>query len=170
MEEVLPQDIISGKKYYIEYWGRVNDQGRTDSTQSPVLLKKYYGRIDEEDRGVLALRDAVQIQNGEKIPVVNNPFITVKPENRITFEEEYQRRQGEGVNYYYKFFPRKTDEINMRSVLSQKTGLDPYTIHYLSKYFGGKKRKTNRKKSRKSKKTKRSKKSLIKSKKKRSKK
>ena len=29
-------------------------------------VKKYYGRIDEEDRGVLALRDTVQIKNGEK--------------------------------------------------------------------------------------------------------
>ena len=41
MEEVLPQDIISGKYYYVEYWGRVNDQGRTDSTQSPVLLHLF---------------------------------------------------------------------------------------------------------------------------------
>ena len=170
MEEVLPQDIISGKKYYVEYWGRVNDQGRTDSTKPPVLLKKYYGRIDEEDRGVLALRDAVQIQNGEKIPVVNNPFITIKPENRITFEEEYQRRQGEGVNYYYKFFPRKTDDIMLESVLRQRI-VDPVTAKGFSEgYFGGKKRKTKRKKSRKSKKTKRSKKSLTKSKKRRSKK
>ena len=171
MEEVLPQDIISGKKYYIEYWGRENNRGHTDPTQLHVLLKKYYGRIDEEDRGVLALRDAVQIQNGEKIPVVNNPFITVKPENRITFEEEYQRRQREGVNYYYKFFPRKTDDIMLESVLRQRTHVDDDTVKGLShEYFGGKKRKTNRKKSRKSKKTKRSKKSLTKSKKKRSKK
>ena len=150
MEEVLPQDIKSRKQYYVEYWGRVNDQGRTDSTKPPVLLKRYYGKIEEEDRGVLALRDAVQIQDGEEIPVVNNPFITIKPETPITFEEEQKRR--EGINYYYKFFPRKTDEINMRSVLSQKTGLDPYTANVLSKgkgYFGGKKRKTKRKKSRK---------------------
>tara|TARA_Y100000816_G_scaffold292333_1_gene287054 strand:+ start:1588 stop:2073 length:486 start_codon:yes stop_codon:yes gene_type:complete len=148
MEEVLAQDIISGKKYYVEYWGRVNDQGRTDSTKPPVLLKKYYGRIDEGDRGVLALREAVQIQNGVKIPVVNNPFITIKPETPITFEQELERR--EGINYYYKFFPRKIDEINMRSVLSQKTGLDPYTANVLSdRYFGGKKRKTKRKKSKK---------------------
>jgi len=114
MEEVLPQDIKSGKQYYVEYMGRVNDQGRTDSTKPHLLLKKYSGKIDEEDRGVLALRDAVQIQNGVKIPVVNNPFITIKPETPITFEEEQKRR--EGINYYYKFFPSKTDEINMRSV------------------------------------------------------
>ena len=168
MEEVLPQDIISGKKYYVEYWGRVNDQGRTDSTQPPVLLKKYYGRIDQEDSRVLALRDAVQIQNGEKIPVVNDPFLTVKPENPITFEQEQKRR--EDVNYYYKFFPRKTDDIMLESVLRQRI-VDPVTAKGFSEgYFGGKKRKTKRKKSRKSKKTKRSKKSLIKSKKKRNKK
>ena len=168
MEEVLPQDIISGKKYYVEYWGRVNDQGRTDSTQPPVLLKKYYGRIDQEDSRVLALRDAVQIQNGEKIPVVNDPFITVKPENPITFEQEERRR--ENVNYYYKFFPRKTDDIMLESVLRQRAHLDDDTVKGLSdEYFGGKKRKSKRKKSRKSKKTKRSKKSLTKSKNKRNK-
>ena len=142
MEEVLPQDIISGKKYYVEYWGR------TDSTKPHVLLKKYSGRIDEEDRGVLALRDAVQIQNGVKIPVVNNPFITIKPETPITFEQELERR--EGINYYYKFFPRKIDEINMRSVLREL--VDPDTAKGLSeRYFGGKKRKTKRKKSKKKK-------------------
>jgi len=146
MEEVLPQDIKSGKQYYVEYMGRVNDQGRTDSTKPHLLLKKYSGKIDEEDRGVLALRDAVQIQNGVKIPVVNNPFITIKPETPITFEEEQKRR--EGINYYYKFFPSKTDEINMRSVL--RAYVDPDTARGLSKgLFGGKKRKTKRKKSKK---------------------
>lgn len=141
MEEVLAQDIKSGKQYYVEYWGR------TDSTKPHVLLKKYYGRIDEEDRGVLALRDAVQIQNGEKIPVVNNPFITIKPETPITFEQEQKRR--EDVNYYYKFFPRKTDEIMLESIFRQKI-VDPYTAKGLRDgYFGGKKRKTKRKKSKK---------------------
>ena len=146
MEEVLAQDIKSGKQYYVEYWGR------TDSTKPHVLLKKYYGRIDEEDRGVLALRDAVQIQNGEKIPVVNNPFITIKPETPITFEEEQKRR--EGINYYYKFFPSKTDEIMLESIFRQKI-VDPYTAKGFSKgRFGGKKRKTKRKKSKKRKKNK----------------
>ena len=146
MEEVLAQDIKSGKQYYVEYWGR------TDSTKPHVLLKKYYGRIDEEDRGVLALRDAVQIQNGEKIPVVNNPFITIKPETPITFEQELERR--EGINYYYKFFPRKTDEIMLESIFRQKI-VDPDTAKGFSKgRFGGKKRKTKRKKSKKRKKNK----------------
>ncbi len=148
MEEVLPQDIKSGKQYYVEYMGRVNDQGRTDSTKPPVLLKKYYGKIDEEDRGVLALRDAVQIQDGEEIPVVNNPFITIKPETPITFEQEQKRR--EGINYYYKFFPRKTDDIMLESVLRQRVPIDHVTAKGLGRgYFGGKKRKTKRKKSRK---------------------
>lgn len=161
MEEVLEQDIISGKKYYIEYWGR------TDVTQPHVHLKTYYGRIDEEDRGVLALRDAVQIQNGEKIPVVNNPFITIKPENPITFEQAQKRR--EDVNYYYKFFKYNDyylDDIkeiqhkipSLQTLAYRKLNTsDLYDARknsnlinmYEPGKLGGKKRKTKRKKSKK---------------------
>ena len=149
MEESLAQDIKSGKKYYVEYWGRQNESGQTDPRQPHALLKKYYGRIDEGDRGRLALRDAVKIQNREKIPIVNDPQIALKPENPITFDEEHQRRQKEGVNYYYKFFPRKTDEKMLESIFRQKI-VDPDTAKGLSDgYFGGKKRKTKRKKSKK---------------------
>ena len=170
MEEVLPQDIISGKKYYVEYWGRENNRGHTDPTQPHVLLKKYYGRIDEEDRGVLALRDAIQIKNnGEKIRVINDPFITVKPENPITFEQEQKRR--EDVNYYYKFFKYNDyylDDIKNKEIQHKIPSLQTLAYRQLSTNdldnarknsnlinmyepgkLGGKKRKTKRKKSKK---------------------
>ena len=189
MGEVLPQDIISGNKYYVEYWGRVNDYGITDPTKPHVLLKRYFGRIDEEDHGVFSFRDAVEIQDdGELTPQVNDPFFVVKPEIPMTIEEHKQKH--ERSNYYKKIFhynkKLETYAIQNRPLQQNIPSLQTLAYQQLStsdldkvrnygdfmnmyntrenRKLGGKKRKI-----RKSKKTKRSKKSLIKSKKKRSK-
>ena len=141
MQEVLPQDIESGKNYYVEYWGRSNPN---DESSPHRLLKKYYGRIDDDGHNILSLRNKEEIKNGTRIPRINHPAITSKPESPTTMEEEKAKRDRN--NYYYKFFPKKeTDNRMFQSVINQKTNLDSNTTRGLTEgWLGGKKRKTNK--------------------------
>ena len=151
MKEVLPQDIVSGDEYFVEYWGR---PVRDDPDTPHQLLRKYYGRIFKEN-GWLHLRDSMEIKDGNKRIMSNFPYMYSLREP-TTIEEEETRRQK--INYYFKFFPRKAYIIMLRSFLRQKGPLDPDTTEGLfNGWFGGRKRKTNRKKSKKNhrKKTKR---------------
>jgi hypothetical protein len=171
MEEVLLNDIISGNKYYIEYWARIGKRGGIHHSNPYVLIKKNIGKIYEHEDGRLSLEDAYQINiDGKKIKLENNPRIEVKPRffPITTFEQAEQERKA--LDYFIKFFEYNDDyldDIKNKAIqhipslqtlaYRQLNTSDLYDARnksnllnmYGPEKLGGKKRKTKRKKSKK---------------------